>query len=488
MKRIIVPAISILLALMLVSSTSAQNPGTGSTNFTVMNLDASEAAQVVASYVNQSGVVDSTVSETIDPRSSQGFPAASSGLPDSWIGSAVVAADQEIVAFVQALWQNGSSTDGKTAGAYNGFTQGVNTLYFPSLAARSGKQHSRLSVQSAEGASTSETINITIRYYDRNGNLNKTVNDTLYKGAQKTYNLLDEGLPTTSPPGDGWLGSAVVESTSPIAGAVTMHWSQYASAYSAVTGGATEAYLPSATRRLPGGTWEQFTAVVVQNLDLTTDANVTVYWYDRVGSQLHSFTDTIPANSSHGYNTRYTNSDVPNHSALHSALGDNWNGSVVINSTNGTDIVAIANLQWTESSGPGNSASSYYSEPGGYSEVFVPATFRRSTASGWDQYTGLVVQNVGSSNCNNFSVEWRNRSGDLLLSYTDSLAPNIAHGYNTRFGSSGSDIPSGADVGDLGSDFRGSVYINASGCELVALHNTLWPGWTAATTYNAFGQ
>jgi hypothetical protein len=485
MKRIAIPLTCVLVVMMLVSTASAAdspNPGTGNVNFTVMNMDSSASAHVRADYVNQSGAVEKYVEKDIDALSSDGFPIEDSGLPDNWAGSVIVSADKEIVAFAQARWEGGAYGDGKTAGAYNGFTQGADKLYFPSLAARSGKQFSRLSIQSAEGNSASETIDITIKYYDRDGTLNKTVNDTLLKGTQKTYSLLDVGL--TPNKSDGWLGAAVVESPDgPIAGVATMHWREYSAAYSGVTGGGQKGYLPSITRRLPTGPWYQYTAVLVQNLSETQPATVTVYWYDRDGNLKHSFGDTIPANSSHGYNTRWTDSDVPNHSALHTALGDDFNGSVVIDSD--VDVVAIANLQWTGDSPVGNSATAYASEGGGYTEVSVPATFRREASGTWKQFTGLVVQNVGAAACNNFSVEWRDRSGNKLLEFTDSLPQNISHGYNTRYGA---DVPAGANVEDLGSDFRGSVFFNAPGCELIAIHNTLWPLWTDSTTYNAFGK
>ena len=489
MKRLFALVGSLLLIVVFTTSALAQgglNPGSGSVNFTVMNLDANEASQVVAEYVNQNGQVDATKNVQIQPRSSEGFPIDAAGLPDNWAGSVIISADKEIVAFGQARWEGGTYGDGKTAGAYNGFTEGANTLYFPSLAARSGKQFSFLTVQSAEGASTSESITITINFYDRAGNLSKTIHDTFLKGTQVTYNLLEIGLPTTNPPGDGWLGSAVVESTSPIAGVATMHWKYYSAAYSAVTGGGTTIYLPSATRRLPKGPWYQYTSILVQNLDASNIATVTTHWYDREGTELFSFQDTIPANSSHGYNTRWTSSDVPDHDALYNALGNNWNGSVVITST--TNIVAVANLQWTEDSPVGNSATAYTSDYQGYEEVFIPATFRRVDGDTWKQFTGLVIQNIGSSACNNFQVQWRDRSGNTLLSYTDSLEPNISHGYNSRYGADGSDFPSGVNVTNLGNDFRGSVYINAPGCKLIAIHNTLWPLWTDSTTYNAFGK
>ncbi|RLC82089.1 MAG: hypothetical protein DRJ03_10630 [Chloroflexi bacterium] len=480
MKHLKAPFISLVVVLMLVTVASADSPdpGSGSVNFTVMNMDASASATVRADYINQSGSVEKYVEQTLDPRSSAGFAIGDSALPDNWIGSVIASSDKEIVAFAQARWEGGANGDGKTAGAYNGFTEGASKLYFPSLAARDGKQFSRLSIQSAEAASSSETIDITIEFYDRDGNLSQTVNDTVLKGSQKTYSLLDDVNLTAD-----WKGSAVVEGGGPIAGVSTMHWKEYTGAYSGVTGGGLEAYLPSITRRLPSGPWYQYTAVLVQNLNTTTAASVTTYWYDRDGNEVHSFTDSIPPNSSHGYNTRWTNSDVPNHNAFHNGLGDDFNGSVKI--TSNVDIVAIANLQWTTDSPVGLAATAYSSEPGGYSEVAVPATFRREDSGTWKQFSGLIVQNVGSAACNNFDVEWRDRSGTLLLSYQDSLNPNISHGYNSRYGGQ---VPSGADVADLGTDFRGSVFISASGCELIAIHNTLWNVWTDSTTYNAFGK
>jgi len=295
---------------------------------------------------------------------------------------------------------------------------------------------------------------------------------------------------------DGWLGSVIVESSAPIVGATTMHWLLYSAAYSAITTGGTKMYLPSGTRRRPNTDpvtgnpiWLQYTSVLVQNLNPVLDGTVRLHWYDRLGHELYVFTDTISANASHGYNTRFTESNVPDHAALHQALTDDWNGSIVIESlTPGVDIVAIANLQWTEDHPTHAAASAYASAPQGQSELFVPATFRRLQGGNWLQYTGLIVQNVGNSTCNNFTISWRDRTGQELLTFTDTLSPNIAHGYNTRFGATGSDVPGTAVIPNLTDDFRGSVHIIAPGCELLGIHNTVWPAFTDSTTYNLFGR
>jgi hypothetical protein len=491
MKRIVTLLLALSLLLVSVTPALAQlNPGSAVVNFTVQNLDAANDANVQATYINQSGGVAARVpasgSLQIDPESSLGFPANQSGLPSGFEGSAIVSGDRELAGFAQVLFSGGTSADGKVLTAYEAFSAGANKLYFPSLAARANRQFSTLTIMSAENPSTSESINFSIKFYDRSGNLNKTVNDSVRKGSQKTFNLLSQGLPTTTPPGDGWLGAAVVESASPIAGVALTHWDQYSAGYSGVTGGGTKAFLPSGTRRLPGGNWEQFTSVQVQNLDAADAANVTVRWFDRTGALLHSFNDSIPANSSKGYNTRFTNSNVPDHTALFNDLGSDWNGSVVVESTNGKEIVAIANLQWTAASGPGESASAYASEPAGTATIYVPGAFRRVSGSTWEQYTGLIVQNVGGAACNNFDVIWKDRDGNTKLSYKDSLAQNISHGYNTRVDSDLTAL--GQNPANLGNQFRGSVTFKAPGCSLVAIHNTLFPEWTDSSTYNAFGK
>jgi hypothetical protein len=370
-------------------------------------------------------------------------------------------------------------------------------LFLPSLAQRPGAQDTVIAVQSADAASTSETVGFSIKFYNRDGLLTHTINDTVNKGAQKSYTLTDISTPLFAATGGN--GAAVIEATNPsdlLAASTTMHWANYSAAYSAVTGGGAKISLPSATRRIPDGTnWFQYTGVIVQNLDPTLSADARVTWYDRLGNSLHIFTDTIPANSSHGYNTRFIDtSNVPNTSwaTLPVDLGNDWNGSVVIESVGAgaAELVAVANLQWFmyHPSSP-NSASAYTSFASGTETVFVPATFRRNTAGAapWIQFTGLIVQNVGDTACNNFNVSWLARGETVPeLTYTDSLEPNISHGYNT---SVGADIPSGSDPADLGDDFRGAVTISgAAGCELVAIHNTVWPVWTDSTTYNGFGQ
>jgi len=541
MKRFmtLLTVIAILAMTALPVMAGEPDPGAGSTNFTIMNLDAAEMADIQVDYVagsdmsNPEGYIDLTLNSTATARGSTSFSAGAAGdagLPDNWRGSVVASANRPIAAFAQMLWTNNnivSEARWQTAGAYNGFTEGASTLYLPSLAQRDDTQYSIIAVQSAAAASTSATpIDFTISFYDREGNLSGTIDSSVQPGAQKTFDLSeyasDPDVPDLSPTADetSWLGAAIIEADNAgdlLAASCTMHWRNYSAAYSAVASGSAKISLPSGTRRNAleqsdtsegsAADWRQYTAVVVQNLsDAAT--TVTVKWMDRLGNELYSFDDPIPANSAHGYNTRFvTNSDIPEASkaGLAGALTDdqsqinNWNGSVVIESSGGAEIVAVANLQW----GPAhpsaaNTASAYTAASEGYDTLFIPQNFRRNNAATpptWVQFTGLIVQNVGTAACNDFGVSWIDRdSGQELLAFTDSLEPGIAHGYNTNVGG---DLPDPDGDGpltnkdfaaQLGNDFRGAVTISgAEGCELAAIHNTVWPARTSGTTYNAFG-
>ncbi|MFQ5577856.1 MAG: hypothetical protein ACE5G8_12810 [Anaerolineae bacterium] len=400
MKKLLVLGLVLILvaALGTVVLAGDPDPGTGSVNFTVQNVTDTDT-QAVASYINSSGDSDLDLTKDLFAKSSQGFSVAdagAAGLPDNWEGAVIVSAGQEIVAFAQARWQGGAQGDGKTAGAYNGFQAGANTLYFPSLVARDTKQFSKISIQSAEAASNVDQVTVNITFYDRDGNKEATtISQPIFKGSQMTWDLTTIALSTFV--ADGWIGSAVVTSTAPIAGVATTFWPEYSAAYSAVTSGGEKAYVAQANRRLPAGPFLQYTGVVVQNLK-TTPVTATVRWYDRTGAELYSFDKQIAGNASQGFNTKNP-ANTPDPNALWTALGTDWVGSVIVEGPVGSELVAITNLQWTNKHPAKAAASSFASEAAGFATLNVPATFRTLTGNTYKQYTGLIVQNVGAADC-----------------------------------------------------------------------------------------
>ncbi|MEZ4868933.1 MAG: hypothetical protein R3C14_46865 [Caldilineaceae bacterium] len=482
--------LALLLGVVLPVAAAEPDPGSAQVNFTFQNLNETTQASISIQYVDGSGNIVASASDTVPAKSSQGSGAAGWGnnVPAGFNGSVIISSSQEGAAFAQIRWQNNAlpSTSGRyrTAGAYNGFSAGASTLYFPSLSARDGQQYCNVTIQSADTPSTTAKVQFNMTLYNRDGSTAKTLTGLeVNKGAAKTIALPDQGL------GGNWLGAAVVTSqnTSDLfVGAATCHWAGYSTAYSALTSsdGAAKIYIPEARRRVGAKGFEQFAAILVQNLSTSDPATVTVKWYDRNGNQLYSFQQSIPANSSKGFNTQFT-SDVPDHAALDAALGNAFNGPVIIESS-GPNIASIVNLQFTPNdTATGEAATSYAASTGGQAKIFVPATFRLHPSSGWKQFTGLIVQNVGTAACNNFDMEWFDRSGVSKMKYQDSLPAGVSHGYNTQFRAQ---IPTTADPASLGDDFNGSVVVTSSGCQLIAIHNTLWPDWTDATTYNGFGK
>ncbi|MBX3014544.1 MAG: hypothetical protein KF832_23700 [Caldilineaceae bacterium] len=480
--------VALMIGAVLPAAAQEPNPGTAQVNFTFQNLSDTTTAGISIQFVNTSGSIVATSQDQVAPKISKGSSASGWGSTvTGFEGSVIVSSTQDGAAFAQIRWQNNglasSNTRYRTAAAYNGFSAGATTLYFPSLSARQNEQYCNITIQSAATPSTSEQVTFNVKLYDRTGALTKELaNQTTFKGAAKTFKLPEQGLPAT------WLGSAVVTSANnePLVGAATCFWNDYSAAYSARTGGASKVYVPEARRRLnSAGQVEQYTALLVQNLSTTSATDVTLTWYNRQGVQLYQFTQNIPANASKGFNTRFNTSDVPDHNALFAALGGQYNGSVVIESTNNVPIAGIVNLQFTSiDAGVGAAATAYEAETGGHGTVYIPATFRLASG-GWKQFTGAIVQNVGTTACNNFNVEWFDRQGTRLLNYTDSLNAGISHGYNTRYVA---DIPASSNPSALGENYNGSMVITAPGCQLIAIHNTLWPDWTDSTTYNAFGK
>jgi hypothetical protein len=86
--------------------------------------------------------------------------------------------------------------------------------------------------------------------------------------------------------------------------------------------------------------WESYTGVIVHNLG-DTEANVTIYIYDQNGLYTTSFTDDIPANSPHGYNTRY-GGYIP--TANLNSLGYNFVGSMYVTSNTGEPLIGLVDV------------------------------------------------------------------------------------------------------------------------------------------------
>jgi len=262
--------------------------------------------------------------------------------PSPWYGSLQVTSTQEIAGVARTHCRKGH------ASAYNSCFAGTDTtLYFPSLNRRnfddwSGQSDwSNLSVQNTNAFG----ITIYVNFYERDGSLELALSENLDPYESVTYNMkTDARFENMVNP---FSGSAVVTSTYPIVGScsgIRVPLNGVSSAYTAVTEGSSELAFPIAYRVKEGSTWRMYSGVVIQNPDPENEITVHVRWfyYDQQEEfQTIEFDDDIPANGSHGYNTRY-GGQTPGGAATLEPLEDTWSGTVVVTTTSPLGITGLA--------------------------------------------------------------------------------------------------------------------------------------------------
>ena len=455
--------LGVLATFLLFSVTAAifpaQSVGQGSSDIWVMNLDESNDANVVASYVDQDGNSDATVGATIDPLGNTSFPASSSGLGNDWLGSMVLYSDRQLASAAQLYWQNVPVADGWSGALYSGFSEGANDIFFPCLS-RTKYHRTMVTVQCVD--TTDCDVWLTYRGEDGSGVTGNPFDDSIEVDSQETYDLWDATLNPNVPTGlpVPWFGSLQVTSTQEIAGVAVTHWSYgYAAAYnSIVPGDDTELYFATVNRR----NWSNWTGqsdwsqLTIQNLS-EFPVTVTQTYYDRNGgAPLLQFDDEIPAYSSHLYNTRYGDAVDP---STFDPLGNRFLGSVLVTSTH--PIAGVGRVVRVLS---GGMAGEYNAVPGGSSSLKYPVLYRLKSGSAWRGYSSLFVQNLDTDNAIVATVKFLKSDGTVGVQFDDNIPANTTHSYNTRFGG---DVPggTGAFFDPLGNSWAGPIVVTTASPE-----------------------
>jgi hypothetical protein len=484
--------IGVLVIMLGASAVMAQYPGQsigqGSSDIWVMNLGGS-TANVVASYVDRDGNPDTSVGGTVDALGNTSFPASSSGLGNDWLGSMVLYSDQSLASVAELYWVNVPTGDGRTGAAYSGFSGGANEIFFPYVM-MTKHQRSIVTIQCVDTVD----CEVSMTYRDRDGvePAGNPFTDVIEPDSQESYDLWDPTLnPNVPSLTDPWYGALQVTSDQDIAGVAAIHYrNPFSGAYNAfVPGSDTEVYVPFVTRvdASNNGLFRKasdWTSIVVQNMNAYS---IDVYhsYYDRDGgAPVLTFSDTIPALSSHGYNTRY-GGDVP--AATWEALGTPFYGAAVISSTDaivGVDTI----IRWPDRGG--GVAASYSGLPGGFSELTYPVLYRVKSGSKWLSFSGLVVQNLDPDDAVVVHHEWRDSDGTVKVTFDDTIPANSSHGYNTRYDA---DTPGGASTYNvLGDSWSGTATISTTSPDGIIgiVHNTFqnYPSWIYLSSYNAVSE
>jgi len=362
--------------------------GTWVSSIQVQNLG-DEPANIVIEYYDQDGNrIDAATQLFADLQpgaSVNAYAPSIAGLPDGFIGSAVVYSDQPVAAIGNLTDIFSPTTVGSSS--YGGVGAPASEVYLPLVMRAYGGSNwdTEIAVQNC-GASEAD---ITITFYDSAGNPipAATENATIQPSASNVFGQADNaGL------SDGYIGSAVVQTTSPdkvvgvivneIAGLRLVTYNGFASAEAGTT-----AYLPLIMNHYGGSDW--VTSFQVMNVG-TADASITIEYYS-AGS-------TTPDKT-----VKYDGVENPMigpmssinrfQPAVDSDLGTGWIGAVQVTSNNGQPIVAIGNEAALAAGKAG--ATSYNAFKAGATEVNLPLVMLNYGGSNW--VTSFQVMNVGTA-------------------------------------------------------------------------------------------
>jgi len=432
-----------------------QAVGLGNAEIWVVNLHESLDANVVVSFFDRDGFETDSEQATIDYLGNHSFPASTPDVDSGWLGSVAIDSLRPIASIAETVWEEVPADDNWTGAAFTDFSQGAQEIFFPAVS-KTDRQESIMTIQCLDA----EDCQVSMTYRDRDGNVitGSPFSDVIESYSQESYDLWDPSLNANVPDQQyteaPWYGSLRVVSRQEIGGVQVTHWHLgYAGAHnSCIPGEDREIYFPSVKRRnFTNWTGDSdWSALTVQNLNaVAITANLS--FYDRDGISELAFTDTIPAYSSHAYNTRYGGS-VP--ASTFEELEHPFLGSAVVTSTE--PILGTCNLI----RGPSTLAASYNGVPGGVGEVVFPVAYRTKSGSSWTGYSGVIVQNLDPEDQITVCTDWRDQDGDSLLDFCDQIAANARHGYNTRYGG---DTPGGKDAyNPLGEEWTGSVVVTTT--------------------------
>jgi len=272
------------------------------------------------------------------------------GLSDGWLGSAEVRALSGGQVAVVSNFFTGDAMQ-----TFNAFPSSApaQQWFVPLFTSRLANSLSTpISVQNLSGGSIAAGgIEVTCKDTNNANEFTKTNADAVpSKGSWAVNPVTDMTLP------EQYTGSCVVESTGNIVAFVQMRFvaTGEAAAYEAFRGGSTDTkvVVPLVAKRLPNGF---ATAVTVQNLDTTNQANVTLVYtpspeYVAAGGSAAqiTFTETIAAGGNLIQNQRTAVPQLP----------DGWQGTLVVDSDR--PLAGFAQLTFMTAINPGLASGDKY--------------------------------------------------------------------------------------------------------------------------------
>ncbi|MDJ0753736.1 MAG: hypothetical protein QNJ45_09480 [Ardenticatenaceae bacterium] len=423
-----------LLMTLLMASIASAKPQSYETSFQLAN-QSSTTANVVMTFYNQDGTVNSEVSDTIPGNGSKTYFRNTLGASAGFNGSVVVSSDQPVVAI------SNIHADSLTFGAsYESFSAGSTSVNLPLIMRGNFGFDTWFNVQNT---STTDA-NVTISY---SGQPSCDQTATIKPGAAATF---DQS--TYSCLGSFFVGAATISSSQPVVATVVQAGPSQILAYDGfITDGSTSAVMPL----VMSNNFAYFTGIQVQNTG-GSSTSVTISYTAGASGTDCSQTKTIAAGASQTFGAQ--DSCIWNQTFV--------GGASVTANTASQNLVAVVNQSNFNDKG---SAYNAIDPTTGGNKVTFPLIMDQN----FGYFTSINVQNVSNTNvtvnCSFVSSNGKTPGADLNFSLSPSEAFNhnqLGHNEAGFVGSASCTSTGGLIVGvvnELGTASPGDTFLTYGG-------------------------
>lgn len=463
----------VLSMLLLAFGTSSVNAQAGVTTLTSsMQLynQSTSIAHITIDFYSGAGVVELSMSDTIDPSSSKTYFVSTTSLPAGFSGSAVISSDQPISAI-----SNMNTTDYAYASATTSFSGGNTTFNLPLVMCNNSGFNTAFSVQNVGTSDAHITV-----YYNRGSHgANSSETATIAPGASKMFDQ-KTGSSTvncsTLVGTDGkFIGSAVIESSDqPIVATV-------------IEANTTTFKILMQYNGFPSGTETVgLPLIMAQNSSFSTGVQIM-----NVGAgSCDTITMTYSANTASGHTwvptaesfslaagaskTIMQSGSSPSNGSVNNfnTAAQHYIGSATVAGT-ACELVGIVNQSSAGSPSMGPFGSSYEGFDPSSATANLVAPLIMAQNSGY--YTSVQIQNSGAD-CASVTMTYGPNVASGKTWVPTAEVFSLLAGASKTFLQSGTAPANGSVVGNNFNDpvlhkYVGSATVSAPGCSVIAIVN-----------------
>jgi len=471
------------MPLSALRTTQAQPPS-GNQPFTtriyIQNPNPSAATGVVNFYDEMGSGTPSSVNVpfNLNPNGSTEILIGTlSGLGSPWKGSAVISADQSVVAASVQVPPTGYGH--MMANAFTS-AEGTDTLFLTTFLRNASSEDSLFSVQNIEN----EAVTIRARFIDINGTVVATPTLVLQANTSKFFDAANAASTIDPAFPNSFNGSVVVTATkvsdgSPArivglsetrrrdVGTDPNRFRAYAFEAIPLSAGAQTIYMPTALCKFGAG--DQTTFFAVQNLSFTNSTVVTITYAAGTGTTPTQATNTLPPLAKWSVNPCQTN-------------GSNQYSGAATFTSSSQPIAAIGkNNQTNTPPGQPRYSTAFLGQASGASRLAVPYIRWSPNPPGTDFRSFIAIQNIGTASIGvgQLTVTYYAQNGTVAANCTSAAPMAVGAKLNSSAAGTFADFTCSPAVG-VSSTFIGSAVIQGpSGSNLLAVIRNTTP---AATT------